>query len=108
MSHEHHATSADALWAGEMIGLELGGVPIVLLNVDGNILAYRDRCPHQGVRLSRGRLEGTTLTCSAHQWTYDVQSGYGINPCHSTLEPVPVHVHGGQVWVRLTEANDGD
>ncbi len=99
--NEHRATRADDLWEGELLGLELDGVPVLLVVVDGEIRAYRDRCPHQGVRLSAGRLHGTTLTCSAHHWTYDLRSGFGINPCNAALDPIPVHVRDGEVWVEL-------
>ena len=105
---EHLATAVDDLWEGEMVGLELDGVPVLLVNVDGEIRAYRDRCPHQGMRLSQGRLQGTTLTCAAHHWTYDLRAGRGINPCSAALEPIPVRVNDGQVWVAVSEADDDE
>jgi toluene monooxygenase system ferredoxin subunit len=100
---EHLATTADDLWEGEMLGVELEGVPVLLVNVGGEIRAYRDRCPHQGVRLSEGRLHGATLTCAAHHWTYDVRGGCGINPCTAALEPFAVRVDDGHVWVAIPE-----
>jgi toluene monooxygenase system ferredoxin subunit len=104
---EHFAAGEDDLWQGEMLGVEIDGVPVLLVNVDGEIRAYRDRCPHQGVRLSAGRLHGTTLTCSAHQWTYDLREGRGINPCNAALDPMPVRVADGRVWVSFPEDHDG-
>lgn len=103
---ERATTAADDLWDGEMIGVEIDGIPVLLVNVDGEIKAYRDRCPHQGVRLSAGQLRGTTLTCSAHQWTYDIRAGCGINPCHAALEPMRVRIDDGQVWIALPEDDD--
>ena len=39
-----------------MIGLEVDGEPILLVNVDDHIYAYADACPHQKSRLSEGTL----------------------------------------------------
>jgi toluene monooxygenase system ferredoxin subunit len=33
------------LWAGELAGVQLGGQKIVLVNVEGEIRAFEDRCP---------------------------------------------------------------
>lgn len=37
------------LWSGEMMGLEVNGECILLVNVDNRIYAYADICPHQRV-----------------------------------------------------------
>jgi nitrite reductase/ring-hydroxylating ferredoxin subunit len=39
------------------------------------VVAFEDRCPHRGTPLSRGTLAGTTLTCAAHTWEFDVRTG---------------------------------
>jgi toluene monooxygenase system ferredoxin subunit len=103
------ATRIDALWSGEMLGLSLssaGGrrLRILLVNLDGTVHAYEDRCAHQGVELSRGRLVGRLLTCSAHGWTYDLQTGEGVNPIGARLRPIPVKIDGDDI---LVEIDDG-
>lgn len=40
------------LWSGEMLGLEVNGKQILLINIDDHIYAYADACPHQKSRLS--------------------------------------------------------
>jgi toluene monooxygenase system ferredoxin subunit len=40
----------DDLWNGEMMGLEVDGNHILLINVDDRIYAYADACPHQKSR----------------------------------------------------------
>jgi toluene monooxygenase system ferredoxin subunit len=89
----------DALWAGEMIGVEVGGVPVLLVAVDEQVLAYEDRCLHQQVKLSTGRLDGSVLTCSAHEWSYDVCTGCGLNPDNVRLRALPVRIRGGAIEV---------
>ena len=52
------------LWSGEMIGLEVNGEHILLVNVDNRIYAYADACPHQRSRLSEGTLTAKVLRCA--------------------------------------------
>jgi toluene monooxygenase system ferredoxin subunit len=91
--------SLDDLWSGEMRAVEVEGEQLVLINCDGCVRAFADRCAHQGVPLSLGRLEGGVLTCSAHAWQYDVASGEGINPQGVSLRVFRVEVRDGAIWV---------
>jgi phenylpropionate dioxygenase-like ring-hydroxylating dioxygenase large terminal subunit len=36
----------------------------------GQLHAWEDRCPHRGTRLSMGTLQGDTLRCAYHGWTF--------------------------------------
>jgi toluene monooxygenase system ferredoxin subunit len=89
----------ERIWEGEMVGVRVDGVAVLLVRAGGALRAYRDACAHQGVRLSQGTLEGTTLTCRAHGWCYDVATGRGINPCDAQLVPLALEVKNGQVLV---------
>jgi len=55
----------DDLWEGEMAAVVVGPVAAVLVNVDGEVHAFEDRCPHLANPLSRGRFDGRILTCAA-------------------------------------------
>lgn len=73
-------TFAPALRAAELppgtpVAVELDGQPICLVRVDDGVHAFDDVCPHRGTPLSEGRVSGTTLTCRAHTWEFDVRTG---------------------------------
>ena len=87
------------LWEGEMLGLCVEGTPVLVANVDGEIVAYRDTCAHQAVALSEGSLTGHVLACRAHGWSFDVRTGQGINPAAARLVRLPVEVRDGQICV---------
>lgn len=91
--------SIDSLWMGEMMGVIVGNEKVLLVNIDGAIRAYEDRCPHKGVELSKGRLSGNVLICSAHEWEYDVCSGQGINPASARLREFEVRLDAGDISV---------
>ena len=89
----------DDLWIGEMRRCDVSGQPVLLLNVDGEIHAYADACPHQAVSLSEGEFDGRRLTCRAHRWRFDVGSGRSINPAGSCLRRFPVKIVDGRILV---------
>ena len=89
----------DDLWGGEMAAHIVAGRKILLVRIGDRTYAYEDRCAHLGVALSEGRLEGDVLTCSAHDWQYDVRSGKGINPASACLTPFAVRIEAGNIMV---------
>src|SRR5205823_99306 len=99
----HEVGARDDLWSGEIAGVEAEGWKIVLINCDGEIRAYEDRCPHLENPLSEGDLEGTKLTCAFHLWEYDVLTGKGLNPQGSCLKEFPVRVESDMILVGLPD-----
>ena len=97
------ATTLDELWMGEKLGVVVAGRPVLLVNVEGTVCAYEDRCRHKGVALSLGNLDGHVLACSVHGWLYDARTGAGINPESARLLRFPVRIEGNDVLVDVAE-----
>lgn len=91
--------TVDDLWSGEILGLVVAGRKVLLVNLDGTIYAYEDKCAHLGVALSTGHLRGALLTCRAHQWEYDLCTGRGRNPATTCLRAFAVKVEHGAILV---------
>lgn len=90
----------DDLWEGEMESFQVNGQEVLLLSLEGgDIRAYQGICPHQDILLVEGQFDGKTLTCRAHQWIFDAQTGIGINPDDACLATYPVKVEEEIVWV---------
>ena len=102
MSYQR-AAALDALWPGEMVGVQVGNMKVVLINHEGTVHAFEDRCAHQAALLSKGRLDGKVLTCSVHHWCYDVSNGEGINPRNSHLRRLPTKIEDEQIFVDVEE-----
>jgi toluene monooxygenase system ferredoxin subunit len=96
----------DDVWRGEMRGVVVAGRPVLLVNATGELRAFEDRCAHQGVRLSEGRLEGCEVVCRAHEWRYDACTGRGTNPATVRLRSFALRVEGDRVLVDV-DAPDG-
>ena len=91
------------IWEGELVTREVDGIAVLFVNIDGEILAFLDKCPHLGTPLNQGLLEGRVLTCSAHHWRFDVvDRGVGVNPKNCRLISYPVKIEDGKVQVLIT------
>ena len=84
-----------------MLGLEVNGKQILLINIDDHIYAYADACPHQKSRLSEGILKEKILRCARHHWEFDVCTGSGVNPQNSCLAGLPIKVDGENILVDI-------
>lgn len=92
------------LWEGEMIGVRVAGVPVLLVRLDDGLHAYVDRCAHQAVPLSEGVLDGGVIVCGAHGWSYDARTGRGVNPARARLSAIPVRAEGADILVDVGAA----
>jgi toluene monooxygenase system ferredoxin subunit len=91
-----------------MRAVVVDGARVLLVNVEGEVSAYLDRCAHQGYPLSRGSLEGCTLRCALHGWVYDARTGAGINPRSACLTNFPVRIEGDAVLVDVAAVGGPD
>lgn len=94
------ACSLDDLWEGDMTEVEVGDHLVLLVWPEGgDIRAFQGICPHQDIPLGEGKFDGRVLMCRAHQWTFDANTGEGINPGDCKLARYPVKVEGDEVYV---------
>lgn len=96
------ACNLDDLWEGEMTEVDVGEHVVLLVRIDGgDVRAFQGRCPHQDIPLSEGTFDGRVVMCRAHQWTFDADSGQGINPGNCRLAAYPVRIDGDDVLVEV-------
>lgn len=91
------------------LAVELLGRRLVLFRAGGRIGALEDRCPHRGMRLSRGAVRDGRLTCPYHGWSF-CPAGTARSPAtpslrltHPALETAERH---GLVWLREQGGED--
>lgn len=69
------AVKASEFEDGMMKDVLIQGHEILLAKTGNNYYAADSRCPHMGGRLSKGKLEGTVVTCPRHGSQFDLRSG---------------------------------
>lgn len=90
---------------GTMVALRAGPVEALIVNLDNRLSAFRNACAHQGLPLDGGLLDPATgtLTCPWHGFCFDAGSGECLTAPQAQLEPFPLRVEEGVIWVRLAE-----
>ena len=61
--------------AGALTSADLDGVPLVLTRVDGQVVAYADRCTHRGGPLHEGTIEDGCVVCPWHGSAFSLRDG---------------------------------
>ncbi len=84
---------------GKMRGVVLGDTRVLLVNVDGDIFAYRNACLESPLPLDLGTLEGHRIRCPWHQCLFDARTGRALEPLEGQIDPFPVALQDGRVRV---------
>jgi nitrite reductase/ring-hydroxylating ferredoxin subunit len=76
------AVSRDRVKAGSILAVEVAGQPVALYDVDGEVLATSDVCPHAYCLLSENAdvVNGDEVECSCHGSRFSIRSGSNLNP----------------------------
>jgi Fe-S cluster biogenesis protein NfuA/nitrite reductase/ring-hydroxylating ferredoxin subunit len=87
---------------GELSVADADGMPIVVANVGGSLLAFRNSCASCESELSEGALKGGVLACpSCERRYYLPRAGRSMDSEQLLLEPVPLLDQGGVVTVAV-------
>jgi len=117
----HVVASVDEIPVGGRKIVEVVGRSIGVFNVGGEYFALRNRCPHQGGPLCRGKLwgaieasvpgevhfsrQGEILTCAWHGWEFEIRTGQSwCEPSRLRVRSYEVRVEPGAAIV-ATEAD---
>jgi nitrite reductase/ring-hydroxylating ferredoxin subunit len=92
----------DEVAPGTMKAVEREEVPILLVNVEGDIFAVRNRCGESPLPLEYGTLTGAELRCPWHNCLYDVRSGRRLDGEPDRLAVYPVSIEDGTIRVALS------
>ena len=85
-----------------LVATDVDGVPLVIANVDGTLLAYRNTCAGCGGSLDAGALDGGALACPGCGRRYFLpQAGRSMDDDHLQLQPVPLLREQEEIKVAL-------
>jgi toluene monooxygenase system ferredoxin subunit len=86
------------LFEGVAKGLDL----LVFRLDDGSIVAYDAACPHVGAQLRPENEMRGVLTCTVHQWRFEIERGDGLDGVPCALVAHAVDRRNGELWVMTT------
>jgi Fe-S cluster biogenesis protein NfuA/nitrite reductase/ring-hydroxylating ferredoxin subunit len=94
--------SVAELAAGAMAAVSVAGSDLVVANVDGTLLAYRDTCAACRAPLHDGELRSGALACRACRRSFFLpRAGRSMDDEQIQLQPVPLLREQGHVRVAL-------
>ena len=87
--------------AGSRQCLRVEKTPVVVCHLDGKLTAFLDNCPHAGLPLGQGDLQGKVLVCPFHGYAFDVTCGRNIDtPTDEPLTMLPIQIHEQRVQIQ--------
>lgn len=113
------AVRSDRLRGHQTVTTMLLGVPLLLGRTsDRKLFAMRDSCPHRGIPLSYGRLDGSGVTCKYHGWKFNPVSGQCLEipslTAHDSVDcsriyatAFPCEERDGYAWVYVPSPGSG-
>jgi nitrite reductase (NADH) small subunit len=105
---------------GRVAVVTIGHHRVGIMQVDGQVHALADRCPHRGAplctsgeivtgieRYPDGSLDlgakGALIRCPWHKWDFDIATGICPVDAHMRVRTYPVRVEGQDVVVSLDQ-----
>jgi 3-phenylpropionate/trans-cinnamate dioxygenase ferredoxin component len=87
-----------------LTAVEVSGVRVCLVRVDGEVHAFRDNCSHRDFPLSAGTLEDGTIECAWHGARFDVATGRAVRlPAIKPVRKYDVKVENGEIFVAVDD-----
>ncbi|MFN0161642.1 MAG: non-heme iron oxygenase ferredoxin subunit [Burkholderiales bacterium] len=95
----------DQVEADAPLGVAVGETKIGIYEVDGQLHAVEDVCPHAAALLTQGFADGCEVECPLHNAVFDVTTGKYLRgePCRD-LKTYPVRLAGTEIQVQVISA----
>lgn len=76
------AVPRDQIKPRQILAVEIAGEPVALYDIDGEVLATSDVCPHAYCLLSENAdvVNGDEVECSCHGSRFSIRTGKNLNP----------------------------
>ena len=90
----------DDIPPGERKRIEVNGELITIFNMEGELFAIYDRCPHKKTApLVRGTLNGQGIKCPNHGYRFDLKTGKCDRSAEWDTKVYQVKTDNRKIWV---------
>ncbi len=90
----------DAVPVGRGATVQLkDGSEVALFNINGQLHAIENHCPHKGYPLADARTYGDIVECDLHGYRFDVRTGRCFTKPSCSIETYEVVVEDG--WINI-------
>ncbi|QQR81078.1 MAG: Rieske (2Fe-2S) protein [Deltaproteobacteria bacterium] len=101
-----HVGYVSEIPVGKAKSVDFENVKVAVFNIEGVFYAVKDACPHAQYPLAKGGLNGKIVSCSSHNWRFDVTNGACTKAEHGTdcsqivLRTFNTDIRGDEIWVK--------
>lgn len=96
--------TTEELPSGTMTRSDLGDLRLLLVNVAGDVYAYRNACGGTELPLDMGQLRDHHLICPWHGCEYDARTGRRVDGGKGRLQVYPVAIRGSAIELAMAAA----
>ena len=94
-------TRSDLAEDGYMVARLPNGSEVLVLTAAGVLYAIQRKCPHEAAPLERGQVWNKMIRCGQHAFTFDLETGEGLNCPGYSIERYAVREEDGKIFLRL-------
>ncbi len=77
------------------------GIQVCVANLNGELMALDNICPHRQGPLGQGWIEGEAVVCPWHSWAFNLRSGVSEYPANERVGAFSIKVEGADVLVKI-------
>lgn len=78
------------------------GLEILIVNVEGQLFAFENRCPHMGYPLFFGSVQDDILTCGFHKAKFNIRTGKSLMPAtYKSLRTFKIKIQNSALLVEV-------
>ncbi len=86
---------------GDLREVDVQGQTLCLANIEGELHAMENLCPHRQGPLGQGWIEGQAVVCPWHAWAFDCRTGIAAEPEKAQVKVFSVLKRNDEVLVDL-------
>ena len=86
---------------GYMVVRLPNGSEVLVLTAAGVLYAIQRKCPHEAAPLERGQVWNKMIRCGQHAFTFDLETGEGLNCPGYSIERYAVTEEDGKIFLRI-------
>ncbi|HBY97555.1 MAG: nitrite reductase (NAD(P)H) small subunit [Ardenticatenaceae bacterium] len=100
-------TQLEELPTGTMQAFDVGGVPVLVANLEGELYAVQDTCPGSPAPLHLGSFSPPVVVCPWHNEAFDIRTGKRADQIEGpSLTVFPVRIVDGSIQLTIDTASD--
>lgn len=82
------------------------GKEVLVFRASELLYAVQRRCPHEAAPLERGQVWSKMIRCGQHGFTFDIETGEGLNCSGYRIVCYGVEVKNAEIFLRIPPAEE--